>query len=194
MAVYQIIGKLEMVGNPQPIQGRNGTFYKREVVLDCSWYNRDNGDKYDNHPIFEFVGEKVNIPTQFQIGQKVTVSFVVQGNKSEKDGQTSHFNKLVGQSMMFYQPGYQQGSGYPTNYPQQGGYSQGMNPGYQGQPYFPPQGGYQQAPTAFPPQQPAPQTAQPFPPQVDPNTGMPIGDQPFPPAQGGQDNADDLPF
>ena len=185
MAVYQIIGKLEMVGNPQPIQGRNGTFYKREVVLDCSWYNRDNGDKYDNHPIFEFVGEKVNIPTQFQIGQKVTVSFVVQGNKSDKDGQTSFFNKLVGKGVYFYQPQYQQG-GQPTNYPPQGGYGQGFNPGYQQMP--PQQGGYQQQP--FPPQQPmapqgAPQTAAPFPPQVDPATGMPVAQQ---------DNADDLPF
>lgn len=193
MAVYQIIGKLEKVGEPQPIQGRNGTFYKREVVLDCSWYSRDNGEKYDNHPIFEFVGDKVNLPSQFQIGQKVVIMFVVQGNTSEKDGQTSHFNKLVGQSCYLYQP-YQQGQGYQPNYPQQGGYGQGYNPGYQGQPYFPPQqGGYQQAPpTSFPPQPAAPQTAQPFPPQVDPATGMPVGTAPFPPQS--QDNADDLPF
>lgn len=188
MAVYQIIGKVEIIGNPTPIEGKNGTFYKRDVVLDCSFYNRDNGDKYDNHPIFEFVGDRVNIPGQFQVGQKVVIQFVVQGNMSDKDGQTSYFNKLVGRSMMFYQPGYQQGSGHPTNYPQQGGYGQGFNPGYPQQQYQP-QGGY--APQQSQPQPSAP-VAQPFPPQVDPVTGMPVGAAPFPPET--QDNADDLPF
>ena len=187
MAVYQIIGKLEVVGNPVEVQGKNGVFYKREVVLDCSWYGRDSGQKVENHPMIEFIGEQVNAPLNYQLGQKVVVSFVVQGNKSEKDGQMSYFNKLVGRGMYFYQPQYQQGQGRPTNYPPQGGYGQGFNPGYQ---QMPPQHGGYAPQQPFPPQQPmAPQGAQqaaPFPPQVDPNTGMPVGQQ--------QDNADDLPF
>ena len=129
MAVYNIVGKLEVIGQPVPIQGRNGTFYKRDVVLDCSWYSRENGEKYDNHPIFEFVGDQVNIPAMYQVGMKVTISFVIQGNSSDKDGQRSYFNKLVGKNVVPYQP-YQQGQGGPTNYPQQGGYGQGFNPGY----------------------------------------------------------------
>lgn len=188
MAVYNIVGKLEVIGQPVPIQGRNGTFYKRDVVLDCSWYSRENGEKYDNHPIFEFVGDQVNIPAMYQVGMKVTISFVIQGNSSDKDGQRSYFNKLVGKNVVPYQP-YQQGQGGPTNYPQQGGYGQGFNPGYQGQPYngFPqqqvPQSGYQPQSA---PMQTAPQPAPaPFPPQVDPVTGVPVEQQ---------DNADDLPF
>lgn len=186
MAVYNIVGKLEVIGQPVPIQGKNGTFYKRDVVLDCSFYNRESGEKYDNHPIFEFVGEKTGILNTLQVGMKVTLSFVVQGNSTEKDGQKSYFSKLVGMNCVPYQPNYQQGSGYQTNYPQQGGYGQGgYNTVYQGQPYngFPPQqvpqGGYQPQPA---PVQTAPA---PFPPQVDPVTGMPVDHQ---------DNADDLPF
>ena len=151
-------------------------------------YSRENGEKYDNHPIFEFVGDQVNIPAMYQVGMKVTISFVIQGNSSDKDGQRSYFNKLVGKNVVPYQP-YQQGQGGPTNYPQQGGYGQGFNPGYQGQPYngFPqqqvPQSGYQPQPA---PMQTAPQPApDPFPPQVDPVTGVPVEQQ---------DNADDLPF
>lgn len=175
MAVYNIVGKLELIGVPVAVDGKNGTFYKRDVVLDCSWYSRENGQKYENHPSFEFVGEKCSIMNMFQVGMKVTLSFVVQGNTSTKDGQTTYFNKLVGQNCVPYQP-YQQGQGYPTNYPPQGGYGQGFNPGYQGQPYYPQQMAPQQMPPQQMMQQPAPQPAP----------------APFPPAQ--EENADDLPF
>ena len=158
----QITGAILMIGQTVaiPVQNGNGQpFYKRELVLDASRFDQYTGKKFENYPLLEFVGNNCNQLDQYQVGQIVTVSFVLSGRKTEKDGQVRYFTNVTGykvelfqrQPMMAQQPMQQQ---IAQPQPQQ--------------PF------HATAPTGV-------QQAQPFPPAVDEN-GVPIGgsdDLPF---------------
>ena len=80
----QMTGKVEKIGATTPISTKNGTtFYKRELVLDCTRFNQETGEPYPNFPTFEFGGMKVNQLDNIKVGQRVTVSFSLQGVKYE---------------------------------------------------------------------------------------------------------------
>ena len=148
-------------------------FYKRELVLDASRIEQFTGRKFENYPKFEFVGNNCAILDQFQVGQIVTVSFVLSGRKSEKNGQVNYFTNVTGYKVELYQRQPQQN----VQQPQQ--VYQGQQP-YQAAPQ---QAAPVQPATPFPATAPTGQMAQqPFPPAVDEN-GNPIGENP-----------DDLPF
>lgn len=87
---FQITGKLEFVGETIARTPKNGgqPFYRREFVLDCTRYNPDTGEPWENHPKFELAGNNCTLLDQFQIGQKVTVDFSLKGAKYQ-DQQTS---------------------------------------------------------------------------------------------------------
>ena len=144
-----------------PTNNQNGQpFYKRELVLDASRIEQYTGRKFENYPKFEFVGNNCAILDQFQIGQIVTVSFVLSGRKVEKNGTVNYFTNVTGYKVEMYQR-------QPQNVQQ---------PQYAAQPQQVAQP-VQQA--AQPPYQP--EAAQPFPPAVDEN-GNPMGnadDLPF---------------
>lgn len=112
---FQITGKLELVGETIARTPKNGgqPFYRREFVLDCTRYNPDTGEPWENHPKFELAGNNCNLIDQFQIGQKVTVDFSLKGAKypDQQTGEIKYFTTinafkiaLVEQQQNQYQP------------------------------------------------------------------------------------------
>lgn len=122
---FQITGKLELVGETIARNSSNGgqPFYRREFVLDCTRFNPDTGEPWENHPKFELSGNKCTLIDQFQIGQRLTVDFSLRGSKytDEKTKETKYFTTISAFGIaLAQQPGQQQQNGYqptmaPTN-------------------------------------------------------------------------------
>ena len=149
---FQITGKIELIGQPIDITTKTGSvIHRREFVLDATRYNPDTGEPWENHPKFELGGNNVNIIDQFQVGQRVTVDFSLNGAKypDQATGEIKYFTTIKAFRI--------------TAAEQQG--QRPAQASYQGQPSYPPQ---QQNP--FPATAP---TGQPFPPAVD-QDGNPV--------------------
>lgn len=171
---FQISGIIQQIGNTESIPYQDKVFQKRELVLDCSYRNQFTGQiERANYPKFEFTGIHVDDLNNFNTGDIVTVSFSLNGSRSEKDGQVRYFTNVQGFKIEKYQSRFNQ---------QQGGNQTS-------------QCGNGNQPNTSSPAKPTPQqateaamgnTAPPatqFPPAVDEN-GQPIG----------QGDYDDLPF
>lgn len=107
-----IIGKILAIGDIESIPNRSGdkTFKKRILVLNCTRSNF--GEVFENYPSFEFTGKHVDDPTAFKVGDIVTVSFVVQGNRYKKENQPEKFfNTIVGYKIEYYRIGTNQNAG-----------------------------------------------------------------------------------
>lgn len=171
---FQISGIIQHIGNTESIPYQDKVFKKRELVLDCSYRNQFTGQiERANYPKFEFTSNHVDDLNDFNIGDIVTVSFSLNGSRSEKDGQVRYFTNVQGYKIEKYQSRYNQ---------QQGG-NQTAQAANGNQP-TPTQGACQSAQqAAMESARNAAATAAPnFPPAVDEN-GNPI-----------QGNNDDLPF
>lgn len=161
---FQITGKIEQIGEVTMKTSNNGgqSFQSREFVLDATRFNPETGEPWENHPKFELSSRNVNIIDGFQVGQRVTVDFVVRGAKypDKKTGEIKYFTTI---SAFRITPDDQQ-----QQSPQ---YSPQSQPTYQQpaqQAQYAPQPQYQHG-------------GQPFPPQVN-NQGVPQGqaeDLPF---------------
>lgn len=167
----QVTGFILQIGQTVPVPTRNGQpFQKRELILDASNYDRFTGRKIENYPSMEFTQNNCSKLDNFNEGDLVTVSFVLSGVKSEKDGQVNYFTHVKGYDIVPYQrqnvnQGAQGGQAFaPSQQP-----AQGHKMSQKGQ------NTAQTAASVAPAQQP-------FPPAVDEN-GNPI-----------DGNADDLPF
>ena len=172
---FQISGIIQHIGNTESIPYQDKVFKKRELVLDCSYRNQFTGQiERANYPKFEFTGNHVDDLNGFNIGDIVTVSFSLNGSRSEKDGQVRYFTNVQGYKIEKYQSRYnQQQSGNQT--------AQAVNDNQLNTPQGVGQMGAQQA--AMESARNAGASAAPnFPPAVDEN-GNPI-----------QGNNDDLPF
>lgn len=100
----QMTGRIISISGVEQIPSKNGTepFKKRTVVLNCS--RSVYGETYENYPSFEFSGKHIDDPMQFQIGDIVDLSFVIQGKKSQKDGQpVKFFNTIAGYKIEVHQ-------------------------------------------------------------------------------------------
>jgi len=162
-----ITGFILQIGQTVAVPTSNGTpFQKRELVLDASRYDPRFGNKIENYPKMEFIQNNCAKLDQFKPGDLVTVSFVLSGRKSVKDGQEHYFTNVTGYDIVYYQRQNQGQQAAPAPAPSQQP-TQGQQMSQQGS--FVPQ----TAPIGANPQQP-------FPPAVD-EDGNPI------------DN-DDLPF
>ena len=171
---FQISGIIQHIGNTESIPYQDKVFKKRELVLDCSYRNQFTGQiERANYPKFEFTGNHVDDLNDFNMGDIVTVSFSLNGSRSEKDGQVRYFTNVQGYKIEKYQSRYNQ---------QQGG-NQTAQAANGNQP-TPTQVAFQSAQQAA--MESARNAAAPaapnFPPAVDEN-GNPI-----------QGNNDDLPF
>lgn len=94
MARLEIIGKIKEIGNIVSIPTKNGqTFDKRDLVLDCSLYDRYTGDKRENFVKFEFGGTKCHVLDSFKVGDIVNVAFVLKGDYYTPKGETEQ--KLI---------------------------------------------------------------------------------------------------
>mgnify|MGYP002730073431 FL=1 len=89
-------GRILSIGDVESIQGKSGnTFNKRTLVLNCTYSNY--GEVYENYPSFEFSGRHIDDLSDFKVGDVVTVSFVIQGNKYKKENQPEKFfNTIAG--------------------------------------------------------------------------------------------------
>lgn len=149
---YQITGNIEMVGPivSRPSSNGNQQFNSRFFVLDATRFNPETGEPWENHPRFDLSGKNVNLIDNYQVGQRVTVDFVVRGAKykDKTTGETKYYTTI---SAFRITPIEQHGYRHST--PSQ--------------------------PTTQLQQQPDQQIHQPFPPQVDSN-GSPIQDYDLP--------------
>lgn len=168
---FQISGIIQHIGNTESIPYQDKVFKKRELVLDCSYRNQFTGQiERANYPKFEFTSNHVDDLNDFYIGDIVTVSFSLNGSRSEKDGQVRYFTNVQGYRIEKYQ----------SRYNQQQGVNQTAQAANGNQP-TPTQGACQSAQQAAMESARAASAAN-FPPAVDAN-GNPI-----------QGNNDDLPF
>lgn len=143
-AIYSISPVIDI-----PSKSGGNPFQKRELVLDDSWFDRDN-QPHQSLVVIEATGEKKDLLNQFAPGMRVTVEALVSGR--EANGRVFNSIRLLG-----IQQAAQQTYAAPTMPPQQPMYPQQPAPAYQ-QPAYPnaapyPQQGY--APyTQAQPQQP----------------------------------------
>lgn len=113
-------------------------FEKRELVLNCSSYNSQTGEPIENYIKFEFVGDKMGLLDNLQVGQRVVVSFSLQGRSytNRSTGHTDYFTSIRGykieqpQTRVTSQPGeYRQPQAPPQPvYPQQPAYQATQQP------------------------------------------------------------------
>lgn len=114
---FQISGIIQHIGNTESIPYQDKVFKKRELVLDCSYRNQFTGQiERANYPKFEFTSNHVDDLNSFNIGDIVTVSFSLNGSRSEKDGQVRYFTNVQGYKIEKYQSRYnqQQDGNQPT--------------------------------------------------------------------------------
>lgn len=151
----QIIGKVLIVGQTENIQYQDKTFTKRELVLDCSHFDRFTGQQFENYVSLQFTGNRVSELDNFKAGELVQVSYFLSGRKSEKDGKVKYFTNIVGLKIEPYGANNVQQPQAPQQPSQQPTQTQGTQQNVSN----------------------APQNAgnAPFPPQVDAN-GNPVGD------------------
>ena len=118
---FQITGKLELVGETIARTPKNGgqTFYRREFVLDCTRYNPDTGEPWENHPKFELAGNNCTLLDQFQIGQKLTVDFSLKGAKypDQQTGEIKYFTSINAFRIALAEQGQQQNGYQPATDP-----------------------------------------------------------------------------
>lgn len=114
---FLISGIIQQIGNTESISYQDKVLKKRELVLDCSYRNQFTGQiERTNYPKFEFTGNHVDDLNGFNIGDIVTVSFYLNGSRSEKDGQVRYFTNVQGFKIEKFQSRYnqQQGGNQPT--------------------------------------------------------------------------------
>ena len=93
MARLEIIGKIKEVSDIVAIPTANGSFEKRDLVLDCSMYDQYTGEKIDNYVQFEFGGRHSHDLDSFKVGDRVKVAFSLKGRYQTLKGQTEQ--KLI---------------------------------------------------------------------------------------------------
>lgn len=171
---FKISGIIQQIGNTESIPYQDKVFKKRELVLDCSYRNQFTGQiERANYPKFEFTGNHVEDLNGFKTGDIVTVTFSLNGSRSEKDGQVRYFTNVQGYKIEKYQYRYNQ---------QQGG-DQTIQEGYCNHSTTTQSGGQMSVQqVAIESAKSASASATKYPPTVDEN-GIPI-----------QGNIDDLPF
>lgn len=151
-----ITGTVETVSQLIEIPTQSGkSFSKRELTLNCTTYNSQTGEPMENYVKIEFNSDKASLLDSVQPGQRIVVSFTLNGRKYQKrDGTIDCFTSIRGykieepQKKVKTQPGEYK----PQQAPPQPVYAAPQQQSYQ-QPY----------PTYYPNQQEPPQ----YPPQSE---------------------------
>ena len=92
----EIIGNVHRIGQTESIPTKNGSnFQRRSFVLVQHRFNQDTGEPLpDNFVQFDVTQQKCTELDKFNIGDRVRVSFAVEGRAYEKDGKEMFFNTL----------------------------------------------------------------------------------------------------
>ncbi len=84
----EIQGKIKKIGETQTF-GANG-FRKREVVVTTE-------EQYPQHLMVEFIQDKTELLTNFQVGQDVKIQINLRGREwVNPQGETKYFNSIQG--------------------------------------------------------------------------------------------------
>lgn len=90
-----IVGKVLSIGKKVNVSKTN-EFLKREIVLDCSRYDRYTGEKRENYAKFSFTQKNCEKLDGFKVGDLVEVSFVLNGRKWDKEGTVVYIMDIEG--------------------------------------------------------------------------------------------------
>ena len=92
----EIKGTLKHVCPVEEIQGKNGTFQKRVIVVDCSSVDEITGEIRENILAFETGGRFVNDYDGYEAyeGKPVTVCFGISGRTYDSNGVTKYMTTL----------------------------------------------------------------------------------------------------
>lgn len=92
----EIKGTLKKVCPIEDIQGKNGTFQKRIIVVDCSSVDEVTGEVRENILGFETGGRFVNDYDRYvgMEGRPVTVRFGISGRSYDSNGVTKYITTL----------------------------------------------------------------------------------------------------
>ena len=112
-----ITGKIVTIGQTVNVSQKN-EFLKRELVLDCSRYDEFTGEKRENYVSMSFTQKRCEDLNGFQVGELVEVSFILNGRKYEKDGQTKYITDIIGYKVERKGQGAQQASPQAPSAPQ----------------------------------------------------------------------------
>lgn len=85
---FELIGTLILIENTQEI---SASFKKREFVIEVA--NERNND-WNDFIKFQITQDKCSVLDQFQIGDRIKVTFNIRGRKWEKDGKVNYFSNL----------------------------------------------------------------------------------------------------
>lgn len=87
----QSVGKITHIGS---VESPTENFKKREFAIEVSQFNPETGEEYKHEEAFQFTNDKVLYLDNFNVGDKVKVSFGIRSNRSEKDGAVRYFTNL----------------------------------------------------------------------------------------------------
>lgn len=93
----EIKGKIHAIMPTETITGKTGNNYsKRMVVLDCTRFDPNTGQKFENYPSVEFGGENnCSMLDNFKQGDMVTIEYAIKGRMYQgKDGQPKYFTTI----------------------------------------------------------------------------------------------------
>lgn len=118
----KINGKVLKIGDRQEIASKDASkqpFVKRTLTIDSTYYDQFGNKGRDNTPQFEFGGkglEKLEelVKQGLKVGDIVTITFAVQGDRFTKDGVTKIFNHLRPYDIELFKQGQQPAQDAPA--------------------------------------------------------------------------------
>lgn len=116
-----ITGKIVTIGQTVNVSKKK-EFLKRDLVLDCSRYDEFTGEKRENYVSMSFTQKRCDDLNAYQVGELVEVSFILNGRKYEKDGQTMYITDIIGYKVE------RKGQGAPQAAPQEPSAPQAQSP------------------------------------------------------------------
>lgn len=90
-----VVGRILKIGATTNVS-KQKEFLKRELVLDCSRYDEFSGEKRENYVVLTFTQKRCEELNGFQAGELVEVTFILNGRKYDKDGQTKYITDIMG--------------------------------------------------------------------------------------------------
>lgn len=89
----EIIGIIKEIG---AIEQLSETFVKRDFMLDVSTYEQGSSKKWKNYNKFQLMGRNVDILSHFTTGQRVKVTFNINGRFAQaKEGRDFFVQNLT---------------------------------------------------------------------------------------------------